>query len=249
MSAFRAICARFVPCAGLLAAPVLAGCPSDVPTPTRVAPTEAKADLQDPRVMTLDGEHYARPGKGEHAEPAAPADGRAPGSGATDETNGVCRLFAPKLPDPECCKAEWGFDAMAAAEACGLDVYLGESFQMSCGYYFQDKNRDTRWFRMSGVPGDTPADAAASHDKKVARLYQDPAFKSVPVPGVPGALWSHKDRLNWAFLPGWSMVRLFTWKDDSCDREQVFELLKTVVAAKQPASGAPRRGLIPLARK
>lgn len=227
------------------------GCPANVPPPSKksAAIAQKKLDPDDPRIMTVDGDQYRRPSKGEHSEGPQPLPGRNPGSGSPDETNGVCRLFAPKLPEPECCKAEWGFDVETAAKVCGHDVYLGESFYNSCGYYFHTEEGKPRWFRMSGVPGDSPADAAASHDRKVKRLYEDPGFQSTPVPGVPGALWSSKEGLNWAFIPGWSMVRLFTWRDDSCSRDGVIELLKTAVAAKQPAKGEARRGMIPIARR
>jgi hypothetical protein len=175
--------------------------------------------------------------------------GPAPGSGKPDETNGVCRLFAPKLPKPECCAAETGFDVETAKSACGHSIYLGESFQHSCGYYFHRDQGKPAWFRVAFVPGDNPKDAANSHDARMKRLTKNPQFESTPVPGVRGAYRSGHDGLNWAFLPGWPQVRLLSWRDTSCDDAGIKKLMAKIIGAKKPPKGARRPGLFPKARE
>jgi hypothetical protein len=177
------------------------------------------------------------------------AEGPAPGSGKPDETNGVCRLFAPKLPNPTCCAAETGFDVETAKSACGHSIYFGESFHHSCGYYFHREQGKPAWFRVAFVPGDSPKEAAASHDKRMKRLAKNPEFESTPVPGVRGAYWSDHDGLHWAFLPGWPRVRLLSWRDTSCKDGDIKKLMKKIIGAKKPPKGAPRPGLLPRARE
>src|SRR5690606_25324703 len=88
------------------------GCPAKVPTPE----SEAQAgrspagvpitDEDDPRVVRDSDDLYV-------AEDAPRQTTARPslGSGKPDTSNGVCKLFAPKLPQPECCPQETGFDA------------------------------------------------------------------------------------------------------------------------------------------
>jgi hypothetical protein len=199
--------------------------------------------------VILDGDDlYAVP-EGIAGEAAAGEAGPAPGSGKPDETNAVCRLFAPKLPKPTCCGVETGFDVETAKAACGHSIYLGESFQHSCGYYFHREQGKPAWFRVAFVPGDSSKEAAASHDAKMKRLTKNPDFKSTPVPGVKGAYWSDHDHLHWAFLPGWPQVRLLSWRDTSCDGAGIKKLMRKIIGARKPPKGARRPGLIPKARE
>lgn len=230
----------------------LLGCPSEVehrlgdPKPQ----TPAVTDESDPRVVR-DGDDLYPASTKERAEQKDRPDETPPGvgSGRSDESNGVCRLFAPKLPEPECCKGEYGFDAEKAEEACGLDLYLGESFHFTCGYYFH-RDAGHTWFRASFLPFDDVEEAVEAHDKKLQNLLRDEGFESTPVPGVPGAFWSRHDAkgLNWAFLPGWQKVRQVAWEDDACSREGAAKVLQAMMAAKEPPPDAPRLALVPKAR-
>lgn len=228
---------------------VVAACPAEVTLPTRAQkPAKPAFDESDPRVVR-DGEDLypaAAIERVEQLERDVPTSGL--GSGKPDESNGVCRLYAPRLPDPECCKGEYGVDADFVAKQCGLELYLGESFQGTCGYYFHRTGDEPRWMRASFVDGATPADAAALHDQKMKRLTKNDAFASTQVPGVPGALWSHNDKLHWAFVPGWDKVRMVSWSVETCSDDAMAKVLGHMVAAKQPPKDAPRTGLIPRAR-
>jgi hypothetical protein len=232
-----------------LCALLCAACPSQVDVPTRPAkPAAPVVDESDPRVVR-DGEDLYPAAVVERAKekerPAAPSG---LGSGKPDETNGVCRLYAPRLPEPECCKGEYGVDADFVQQTCGLELYLGESFQATCGYYFHRTGEEASWMRASFVDGATVADATATHDAKLKLKGKDDSFASTPVPGVDGAMWSHRDRLHWAFLPGWDKVRMVSWSSEVCSNEAMQKVLAKMVAAKQPAKGTPRDGLIPRAR-
>ena len=118
---------------------LLLGCPSSTGHPygDKQATPQPQVGADDPRVVVKDGELYTQKTI-ERAEERSPGSDDEPGlgSGRPDETNGVCRLYAPKLPNPQCCVAELGFDVETVRAACGHDVYLGESFRQSCGYYF-----------------------------------------------------------------------------------------------------------------
>ena len=224
-------------------------CPNEI-DPTSLAPKPAPkpVDETDPRVVK-DGEDLYPAATIERAQKAAPEpDGPALGSGKPDETNGECRLYAPKLPEPECCKGEFGFDAEVVQRACGLDLYLGESFQYSCGYYFHEEGVPPVWFRMSLLPDAKPKDAAHTHDRKVREISKNPAFASTPVPGVEGAFWSEHDGNRWAFVPGWDKTRQLSWKSGTCSDEGIVEILRQLVAAQPAPKGSQRPGLLPKAR-
>ena len=222
----------------------LLGCPQATqPTPTQQTPPTPPTD--DKRVVA-DSEDYYPADRGtpnQHLPPAAP------GSGLPDDTNGKCRLFAPELPDPECCARELGFDVAAVKRACGLKLYLGESFHATCGYYFLPdvtaQGVEARWFRLSSAKGATPQEAAATHDEYTRKVSRDPDFTSVPVPGISGAYWSTQDDLHWAFLPGWSTVRQFTWQSDGCSEEGIREVLQQLITTPEVPAGSPRTSVIP----
>jgi len=222
----------------------LTGCPQQV-TPESLENKASKPDpatADDPRVAADTDDLYPAKSAPQPTEPD-----RAKGSGTPDETNGVCRLFAPKLPEPTCCPLDLGFDVPTVQKACGKLVYLGESMHSTCGYYFLDAEKnDQRWFRLSQDFGANVAEAAAAHDRLVAtRLAKDPNFKSEPVPGVPGALWSSHDGIHWAFLPGWPSVRKFTWRDESCSQEGVAKVIKALVETPPVAKTQKRSSMVP----
>lgn len=215
-----------------------------------------RADVEpakpDPRIAEMNGNLYnAEDLRRNLSSARTEQNGRKPGSGKPDETNGVCRLYSPKLPEPECCAVEYGFDAAEVRRICDFPVYLGESFHYSCGYYFHQRKGTPAWFRMTFVPGRTPAEAAASHDRHLARLSPTgrPPQPSAPVPGVEGAYWSFHDGLAWAFVPGWSRVRQLTWREAFCDRDKVAKIIASLATAKEPPPGAPRESLVPTARR
>jgi len=213
------------------------------PAPTQQTP--ATPLIEDKRVVA-DSEDYYPADRGAPNPPSTPA---APGSGLPDDTNGKCRLFAPELPDPECCARELGFDVAAVKRACGLKLYLGESFHATCGYYFLPdvtaQGVEAKWFRLSNAKGATPQEAAATHDEYTRKVSRDPGFTSVPVPGIPGAFWSTQDDLHWAFLPGWSVVRQFTWQSDGCSEEGIRDVLQQLITTPEIPAGSPRTSVIP----
>ncbi|MCH9679832.1 MAG: hypothetical protein K0V04_00235 [Deltaproteobacteria bacterium] len=234
----------------LLSIAVMAGCPSANSNPfgnkTKQAAPQAGAD--DPRVAVKDGELYTHKTIDRAAEKTRGGDDQPTlGSGRPDETNGVCRLYAPKLPHPQCCKAELGFDVETAQKACGHELYLGESFRMSCGFYFHH-DEAPRWFRLANIPETTTKEAVEHHDRKMTATLQEKYTPSVPIPGVEDAYWSRHDEFRWAFLPGWNKVRQLSWHADSCSDEGVITLIKQIVAAKPPPKNARRLGLVPKAR-
>jgi hypothetical protein len=232
-----------------VAAALLCGCPTEI-DPASLAPkstAKAAVDANDPRVVKDGEDLYPAAAIERSKEQQRPTPQAGQGSGKPDETNGVCRLFAPKLPDPECCKGEFGFDAEAVQKACGLDLYLGESFQYSCGYYFHENDKPV-WMRMGHLPDSDPKASAAAHDQKMRDVTKNPAYASTPVPGVEGAMWSSHEGNHWAFLPGWSRVRQLSWHDESCSNEGVIAVMKQLVAAKEPEKNAKRLDLLPKAR-
>lgn len=230
--------------------PLSLGCPADTGNPygerKKKAPPPVSAD--DPRVAVKDGEMYTQKTieraeektRGKEDEPGL-------GSGRSDETNGECRLFAPKLPHPQCCKAELGFDVDTVKEACGHELYLGESFRFSCGYYFHS-DQGPRWMRLSKLPESDPAQAANHHDRKMQEALGEKYEGSSPVPGVPGALWSRHDQYRWAFIPGWDNVRQLSWQDTSCSDEGIAKVIAQIAQAKPAPEGARRLGMVPKAR-
>jgi hypothetical protein len=231
---------------------VCLACPTKVPTPQAEAKSERVSpegvpvvDESDPRVVRDGEDLYAL-----ESAPRQPSeDEPALGSGRPDTSNGVCKLFAPKLPDPECCPFETGFDAERIQQICGHELYMGESVQQSCGYFSlpQVQGSSPVSIRASMINQDDLAGAAADHDKRMAQITKNPAFASTPVPGVEGALWSTADGLHWAFLPGWKLVRLVSWADGACPIEKMPEVLALMAKATEPPPRAPRE-LLPKAR-
>jgi len=224
---------------------ISAGCPQQVAPTKDVSPTPVVGP-EDARVVAdAAGDLYAAtPTNPKLSEKDAPG----PGSGAPDETNGVCRLYAPRLPRPECCPREFGLDVAAVQRACGHALYLGESLHASCGYFFrgEDPAEKARWLRLSATLESTVTKAAAAHDERIGlRVAMDRSFRSTPVPGVEGAMWSRHEKLRWALIPGWSQVRLLTWNDESCSEEGIIEVMKHLAAAPEVPMDAPRAGLIP----
>ncbi len=228
------------------------GCPSSIDASHREPVKQVPVvDERDPRVSrdgddlypkkVLDRANLAR------GEPSVPAD-NSPGTGTPDESNGTCRLYAPKLRNPQCCVGEFGLDVDVIAKACELPTYLGESFQHSCGYYFFREGKREAWFRMSTVPGGTVAEAAKSHDRRMKHLLKDNTFSSKPIPGVPDALWSTTEGLAWAFLPGWKNVRQLAWRTEFCVDETMFGVIKQITEAGEPEPGGRRLGMTPKAR-
>jgi hypothetical protein len=228
-------------------------CPATVSTPQteeQARPSSPEGvpvvDENDPRIVR-DGEDLyeleSAPRQPGTPEPAL-------GSGKPDTTNGVCKLFAPKLPDPQCCPFETGFDAEKIKQICGHELYMGESLQLSCGYFFLPSVTGSVpvSIRASKIDEEEVATAAASHDRRMAKISKNPAFASTPVPGVEGALWSTFDGLHWAFLPGWKSVRLVSWADGVCPADKMPEVLALIAAAAEPPPNAPRP-LIPEARE
>lgn len=231
--------------AATLLVALLVACPQAQPTPTPT-PAGNHPGPDDPRVVADTGDLYAASSHAK-AQPDGPAEPiPSPGTGRPDETNGVCRLYAPELPDPTCCEHTLGFDSAAASAACGLQVYLGESFQNTCGFYFvREAGTPAQWFRIATISGDTPQQAAEENLFQFRR--SDPSTTVEPIPGVPGAFWSKQNEYRWAFLPGWKTVRMFAWKTTSCSDDDVPALLRGIIAAPETVTGPRRNGLVPAA--
>lgn len=197
-----------------------------------------KRDAQDVPAPTPSDAPGDAPGSEPKPEPTVGL-----GSGHADDTNGVCRLYAPQLPNPACCKDDLGFDANLVKEACGLDLYLGESFQSSCGYHYLSKNAGV-WFRLSRLAEDDVPSAVRTHYRQSA-MRDAPAAVSI---GVDGVVLSRHRGLNWAFFGGWDgAVRLLTWRDGTCSRKGLETVLGKLVAAKK-RDGKSKRSLVPSAR-
>lgn len=218
---------------------VLAACPQASPVDP-AAGKVAPPPVIDGRVVSVDGDLY--PAK-RATVPTPPS----PGTGLTDETNGKCRLFAPEMANPICCARDLGFDAASVQAACDLKVYLGESFHGSCGYHFvadaAPGGTSARWFRVSTVAEKTPKEAAEAHDRRGRQSATH--VPAAPFPGVEGVFWSSRDDLHWAFVPGWSEVRMLTWSDASCSRDGVAKILTQLVAAPEVPASTPRTSLVP----
>jgi hypothetical protein len=248
---------RHVSLSLLALSPLLLACPAKVPQPqqgqadTTVGdPTPSNVPItpaDDPRVVRDTNDLYDV----DEPTPLPSEPEIGPGSGAPDETNGVCRLYAPKLPNPECCPFEVGFDAEAIRELCGHAVYLGESLQLSCGYYFTSTDPGAKpvFMRGSKLLLTSVAEAAKEHDERLRMALDDPKFASTPVPGLEGAMWSGSGGLHWAFLPGWDNVRQITWNDAACPIDKMPAVLGLIREAQQPPPNAPREGMLPTARK
>ncbi|MBK8266311.1 MAG: hypothetical protein IPK80_33915 [Nannocystis sp.] len=226
---------------------IATGCPQQVAPAAKEVSAAPVVGAEDARVVAdSSGDLYA-------ATPTNPKesakDTPGPGSGAPDETNGVCRLYAPKLPRPECCPRDFGLDVALVQRACGHALYLGESLHASCGFFFSGEDTTTtkpKWLRLSVALESTVAKAAAAHDERIGlRVAMDPSFRSTPVPGVEGAMWSRHEELRWALIPGWSQVRLLTWNAQSCSEEGIVEVIQHLAAAPEVPSDAPRSSLIP----
>jgi hypothetical protein len=229
----------------------LIGCPAEVqhaPAPIKqsVAAPTPEVDEEDPRVVKQGEDLYAEKTveKRQDAEPSGPAKG----SGKPDESNGYCRLYAPKLPEPHCCRAEYGFDAEVVAQACGADIYMGESLHLSCGYFFHRTAGSESWFRMSFTEHATPKEAADAQVERLTVRQKLQGLKTEPVPGVKGAYWTRHDGLLWAYLPGWSKVRQLATRDDFCESDALAKVIAGLVAAKEPDPKDQRLGLVPKAR-
>ncbi len=238
------------------ASAALAGCPAKVPEDQAQAGDKTPPGVpitppDDPRVTRDTDDLYAVDEDDPTRVPTPPPPTPAPGSGRPDETNGECRLFAPKLPEPNCCKFETGFDAEKIRELCGHEVYLGESIQHSCGYFFLPDMGGSHpvSLRTSKLQHTDMATAVKEHDERMRFTTKNPAFASTPVPGVEGAWWSNHEGLYWALLPGWKVVRQVSWSKEACSEEAMPKVLALIAAAKEPPPNAPRPGLIPVARQ
>lgn len=228
----------------VLLASLLAACPQANqadPAAGAAAPTP----VSDARVIADSGDLY--PAKGGVPSAKATPPPPSPGTGISDETNGKCRLFAPEMPNPRCCERQLGFDADAVQAACDLKIYLGESFQGTCGYHFVADAAATgmppRWFRLSVVAEKTVQEAAAAHDKRTSKI--DNYVPMAPIPGIDGAMWAEADELHWAYLPGWRQVRMFTWSESSCSPAGIEKILRQLIATPEIPAGTPRAGLVP----
>ncbi|MCR9160534.1 MAG: hypothetical protein ACE37F_27950 [Nannocystaceae bacterium] len=232
-----------------LSAMALLGCPAEVKD-TNAAPAPKpevpQVDESDPRVVKVGDDLYAA-----EALPEPEPTGKAKGSGKPDESNGYCRLYAPKLPEPHCCRTEYGFDAEATGEACGKPLYLGESFQRSCGYFFHDPQSGTpQWFRTSFVQAESPKAAAEAEASRIeARLGGKVTVE--PMQDTPEAYMLEYNDIAYAYMsgdPGWPNVRRLAWKTGTCSDEGLEKVVAQMSTAKPPAKGAERQGLVPKAR-
>ncbi|MCA9701842.1 MAG: hypothetical protein KC431_30250 [Myxococcales bacterium] len=227
---------------------LLSACPAKVQPDAASGTTTAATQVseEDQRVVRDDGDLYPS-----DSAPKPPPGSPAPGSGRPDESNGVCRLYAPKLPEPGCCPFETGFDAEAIRKLCGHELYLGESLQHSCGYFYMNKveGGEVVSLRGSKIIATSTATAAHDHDERIQVRLSKPEFASTPVPGLADAYWSSLDGIHWAFVPGWKSVRLISWADGACPDEAMPAVLKLISEAKEPPADAERPGLIPVARK
>lgn len=233
-------------CLAPTALALLLACPGAQPGPAPTR-TEVGPGPDDPRVVADTGDLYAaRSRERVDARSPDPAAGTSPGTGRPDETNGVCRLYAPELPNPECCEHTLGFDARATLATCGFAVYVGESFHHSCGFYFlREANTPPQWLRIQNIRGDTPKQAAEEHVMVNART--SPGITAEPMPGVDDAWWVREGEYRWAFLPGWKRVRLLSWKASGCSDEAAAALVRPIIAAPEDVDGPRRDGLLPAA--
>ncbi len=219
----------------------------------------AEVDETDPRVIRSErtGDLYPRDTKAmpedkpdlEAGEAPPPPTGKAPGVGRPDETNGVCRLYAPEYPDPECCASEYGVDVAKIKAICGFEVYLGEYFRNGCGYHFKKTpEAKTEWLWAAHLePGKSTADVTEEHDIVIQKRFREADFESKPIPTVTGGYWSVFSNTGWAVLPGWQRARQFGYPEGFCG-DKLPELMAELARAKEPEQGAERLGLVPQAR-
>jgi hypothetical protein len=239
---------QLVACAAVSS--LLCACPGEVDKgyPDPGASAKAQVGEEDERVVKVGGDLYSKEASSNPAADGELEPGANPGSGKPDETNGVCRLYAPKLAAPECCKFETGFDVEAAKRICGHSIYLGESIRMSCGYFFtNDELEGHPSFRASLTAFDSPHEAAKTEAEQLNFQLRKRDIKPEPIEGVKGAYMLRNKNFRWAFLPGWKGVRKVSWIEESCADDKVNELLAIVAAAVPPPTGA-ERPLIPAAR-
>ena len=229
----------------------VAGCPSPVEHRYGVAdePREPIVSEDDPRVAKQGDDLYPAEVVERAAAKGLPPQPRAGrGSGKPDESNGKCRLYAPKLPEPECCKPAFGFDVETVRDACGLEVYMGESWQNTCGYYFHTVDGRDTWFRASFINAKTAEQAALSQARQLREKVAATQLQVEPVPGTKDAYWMTHDRFGWAYMGGWPAVRQFAWREDACSAEGVAEVIAEMESAAVPPKGAERLALVPKAR-
>lgn len=233
-------------CVGLL---TTLGCPAEVKdtTPTPEPKAAPVIDESDPRVVKVGDDLYAADTVPEAAEEV----GNGKGSGKPDESNGFCRLYAPKLPEPHCCLTEYGFDAEAAAKSCEKPLYLGESFQRSCGYYLHDgASGEPVWFRTSFVDDPSPKEAAEAEANRLTLRFQaDVEVK--PMADTPGAYTLTYSGISYAWMagdPAWPNVRRLAWNESTCTPAGLEAVVSQMATAKAPPKGAKRQGLVPQAR-
>lgn len=225
------------------------GCPAAVED-TTLAPapkTEPALDESDPRVVKLGEDLYAAGTVPQATEEVV----KGKGSGKPDESNGFCRLYAPKLPEPHCCLTEYGLDADAAAKSCEKTLYLGESFQRSCGYYFHDgASGEPVWFRTSFVDDASPKEAAEAEANRLRmRFRADIEVK--PMVKTPDAYTLEYSGISYAWMagdPAWPNVRRLAWNESTCTPAGLEAVVSQMATAKAPPKGAKRQGLVPKAR-
>ncbi len=236
---------------GILAAGLatMFGCPAEVKdtTPAPAPKTVPVVDESDPRVVKVGDDLYAADAVPQTTEEVV----KGKGSGKPDESNGFCRLYAPKLPEPHCCLTESGFDADAAAKSCGKPLYLGESFQRSCGYYFHDgASGEPVWFRTSFVDDASPKEAAEAEANRLKlRFSADVEVKQMA--NTPGAYTLEYSGISYAWMagdPAWPNVRRLAWNESTCTPEGLEAVVSQMATAKAPPKGAKRQGLVPKAR-
>ncbi len=227
----------------------LVGCPAEVkdPAPAPAPKAEPVVDESDPRVVKVGDDLYAA----ESVPLSTPEVVKGKGSGKPDESNGYCRLYAPKLPEPHCCLTEYGFDAEAAAKSCGKPLYLGESFQRSCGYYFLDGAAgEPVWFRTSFVDDASPKEAAEAEANRLKLRFQaDIEVKAMA--NTPGAYTLTYSGISYAWMagdPAWPNVRRLAWNESTCTPEGLEAVVSQMATAKAPPKGAKRQGLVPKPR-
>lgn len=236
---------------GILGAALTAmlGCPAEVrdTTPAPAPKVEPVLDESDPRVVKVGDDLYALESVPESTQEFV----KGKGSGKSDESNGYCRLYAPKLPEPHCCLTEYGFDAAAAAKSCGKPMYLGESFQRSCGYYFHDgASGKPSWFRTSFVDDATPKEAAEAEANRLQLRFRA-EVEAKPMANTPGAYTLTYSGISYAWMtgdPSWPKVRRLAWNESTCTPEGLEAVVSQMATAKSPPQGAKRQGLVPKAR-
>ncbi|MGH1339931.1 MAG: hypothetical protein ACRBN8_00155 [Nannocystales bacterium] len=236
---------------GFLGAGLVAtlGCPAEVKdtSPAPAPKAQPQVDESDPRVVKIGDDLYAA----DALPQTSVEDIKGKGSGKPDESNGFCRLYAPKLPEPHCCLNEAGFDAEAAAKSCGKPLYLGESFQRSCGYYFHDgESGKPVWFRASFVDAPSPKEAADTEANRLKlRFGADIEVKQMK--NTPGAYTLTYSGISYAWVagdPAWPNVRRLAWNESTCTPEGLEAVVSQMATAKAPPKGAKRQGLVPKAR-